>query len=104
MSRCRIGFCNGQRQKSSFGQAARRARAWRVEASASGRRIFRGVAASVVVRLLSARFVEAVSGRLSPCAPGVAGFACRRFGFRPRRFDTLLPNKSFKPTAFHAAA
>ena len=103
MSLRRIGFCNGQRQKSSFGQTARRAQTWRVEASASGRRIVRGVAASVV-RLLSARFVEAVSGRLSPCAPGVAGFACRRFVFRSRRFDTLLPNKSFKPTAFHAAA
>ena len=103
MSRCRTGFCNGQRQKSSFGQAARRARAWRVEASASGRRIFRGVAASVT-RLPSARLIAAVSGRLSSCAPGVAGFACRRFVFRSRRFDTLLPNKSFKPTAFHAAA
>ena len=103
MSLRRIGFCNGQRQKSSFGKAARRARAWLVEASASGRRIFRGVAVSVV-RLLSARFVEAVSGRLPPCAPGVAGFACRRFVFRSRRFDTLLPNKSFKPTAFQAAA
>ena len=103
MSRCRIGFCNGQRQKSSFGQAARRARAWRVEASASGRRIFRGVAASVV-RLLSARLIAAVSGRLPSCAPVVAGFACRRFVFRSQRFDTLLPNKSFKPTAFHAAA
>ncbi len=103
MSLRRIGFCNGQRQKSSFGKAARRAQAWRVGASASGWRIFRGIATSVV-RLLSARFVEAVSGRLSPCALGVAGFACRRFVFRSRRFDTLPPNKSFKPTAFHAAA
>ena len=103
MSLRRIGFCNGQRQKSSFGQAARRARAWRVEASASGRRIFRGVAASVT-RLPSARLIAAVSGRLPSCAPGVADFACRRFVFRPQRFDTLLPNKSFKPTAFHAAA
>ena len=103
MSLRRIGFCNGQRQKSRFGKAARRARACRVGASASGRRIVRVVVASAA-RFLSARFVEAVSGRLSPCAPGVAGFACRRFGFRSRRFDTLLPNKSFKPTAFHAAA
>ena len=103
MSRCRIGFCNGQRQKSRFGKAARRAPAWRVGASASERRIFRGVAASVV-RFLSARVVEAVSVRFSSCAPGVAGLACRRFVFRSRRFDTLLPNKSFKPTAFHAAA
>ena len=101
MSRCRIGFCNGQRQKSSFGKAARRARTWRVEASE--RRIVRGVAASVA-RFLSARLIAAVSERLSSCAPGVAGFACRRFVFRSQRFDTLLPNKSFKPTAFHAAA
>ena len=103
MSLRRIGFCNGQRQKSSFGQAARRARAWRVGASASGWRIFRGIATSVM-RLLSAHLIAAVSDRLPPCALGVAGFACRRFGFRSRRFDTLLPNKSFKPTAFHAAA
>ena len=103
MSLRRIGFCNGQRQKSSFGQAARRARAWRVEASASERRMVRGVAASVA-RFLSARLIAAVSERLSSCAPGVAGFACRRFVFRSQRFDTLLPNKSFKPTAFHAAA
>ena len=103
MSLCRIGFCNGQRQKSSFGKAARRAQAWCVEASASGRRTFRGVATSVA-RLLSARLIAAVSGRLPSCAPSVAGFACRRVVFRSRRFDTLLPNKSFKPTAFHAAA
>lgn len=103
MSLCHIGLCNNQPRKSSVGKVARRADGWRVEVSASERRIVWGVAASVV-RFLFAHFIAVVADRLSPGAPGVASFVGRRFGFRSRQLDTLPPNKSFKPTALHAAA